>query len=231
VNVRNEPVNYPSAMRVLSQRFVAEEVRAVLRHELTGKLGAMRLFVHSLKRRLQNTTASADADVGEAVQMLESTVTSALGALATKTETLDHEDVEPVDATALVGDLVVTLGIDDRVRVAGRGAAWVRADRRELELALACLVENALEASRERTEIHYERVDDQVVIEIVDDGPGVVLPDEPDPFFSSKPGRSGTGLRIARRVARRWAGRLDVERRADATHVILRLPAHLPDTE
>lgn len=85
--------------------------------------------------------------------------------------------------------------------------------------ALTNLVLNALEAAPERTGLvtlgsRYDEVRDEVVLTVVDNGPGI--PDAIrgrlfEPFVSSKGQRgTGLGLAVARKIAERHGGRLEV---------------------
>jgi signal transduction histidine kinase len=44
-----------------------------------------------------------------------------------------------------------------------------------------------------------------------------------EPFFTTRPGRSGLGLKIARRLLERWDGRLGLEKRTDAGGLVARV--------
>lgn len=63
---------------------------------------------------------------------------------------------------------------------------------------------------------------DQLVLTVQDSGPGIADPAQVlTPFFSSKPSQMGAGLKIARRIARRWGGELQVSPSAQGANVSL----------
>jgi signal transduction histidine kinase len=63
---------------------------------------------------------------------------------------------------------------------------------------------------------------------VIDEGGGLA-PDVQDrmlePFFTTKPGHQGLGLSIARRIASRWGGTLEVASVPGGVQATLRLPA------
>ena len=112
-----------------------------------------------------------------------------------------------------------------------REPCTVRGDAEALEQALVHLVQNAIEASREKTSVFLDmRIDGaNAVIEVIDAGTGM----SPDfirtrlfrPFHSSKQGGFGIGAFEARELVRAMGGRLDVESREGiGTRFLVRLP-------
>jgi CheY-like chemotaxis protein len=98
----------------------------------------------------------------------------------------------------------VTLTVD-------AGAGDVVADRAEVGLAIRCLIENAAEAATSRVTIVARAERDRYAIAVSDDGAGLpeaIAPRIFDAFFTTKEGRAGLGLNIARRIARRYGGDL-----------------------
>lgn len=77
----------------------------------------------------------------------------------------------------------------------------IYADKIRLELAVVNLLRNALQACTSKVSISARVNDNHVVIEITDDGPGIMQDASLDllkkPFFSTKPQGEGTGLGLA----------------------------------
>jgi signal transduction histidine kinase len=102
----------------------------------------------------------------------------------------------------------------------------------ELNQVWTNLIVNALDAMGDagRLELRAHATGDQVVVEVIDDGPGI--PPEIrarifDPFFTTKPPGAGTGLglHIARNiVVNRHRGRIDIESAPGRTRVRVVLP-------
>jgi PAS domain S-box-containing protein len=94
-----------------------------------------------------------------------------------------------------------------RARVAVDTAEYeevkILADRNNLETLLLILLSNSLDAIREggRIQVQVEQVEnDGIQIAIVDNGPGISVPDQKrifEPFFTTKPVGKGTGLGLA----------------------------------
>jgi signal transduction histidine kinase len=106
----------------------------------------------------------------------------------------------------------------------------------ELNQVWTNLIDNAADAmnGQGRLSIKTRRQQDQAVVEITDDGPGI--PDEIrarifDPFFTTKPPGAGTGLglHIAYNiVVHKHRGRISVASRPGETTFQVLLPIQLP---
>jgi len=151
------------------------------------------------------------------------------------------------DVAALVSGVVDAARVTEQARgievraelASGLGAQPIDPDL--VRAALENLVRNALEAieeSGEGSEISvaaerkFVRGRDSVVIEVIDDGPGMdarTLERAEDAFFTTKAGGSGLGLAFVRRVADAHGGALVVEARAGrGTTVRLVIPSDAP---
>ncbi len=112
-----------------------------------------------------------------------------------------------------------------------RPGCMVMADAEALDQALVHLVQNAIEASPDGSQIFLDhRIDDdRAVIEVIDSGEGMnsefMRTRLFKPFHSSKLGGFGIGAFEARELIRAMGGRLDVESREGVgTRFILRIP-------
>jgi signal transduction histidine kinase len=101
----------------------------------------------------------------------------------------------------------------------------------ELNQVWANLIDNALDAAPPsgHVEVTAARRHDRVVVQVIDDGPGIA-PEIRDrifePFFTTKPVGHGTGLGldIVRRLAVNNDARIDVESRPGRTVFSVSLP-------
>jgi signal transduction histidine kinase len=136
---------------------------------------------------------------------------------------------QPVDLAAVAEDVAAgqrLLGADVR---AVTEPALVEGDPGQLTRVLTNLADNA---RREAAHVllTVRRYDSQVVVEVIDDGPGVP-PAERDRVFErfvrleAGPGRNGLGLPIARAVARAHGGDLTCEDAPYGARFVLRVPA------
>jgi signal transduction histidine kinase len=196
----------------LLRLFVAEEVASALRHPLVNKISAVGALTFHLRRQLPAGTPEAatqvlpliDAEMAQASQMLD------LRFLP------PPRDGAVADAGLAVEGVLAALERPPGIEVAApRGPApRVTVDGAELEVALQCLLENAVEAAARAVTVRWGQAPGQALIEIVDDGPGL---DEAarrkarEPFFTTRPGRLGIGLNIATRIAQRWRGGLELD--------------------
>lgn len=102
----------------------------------------------------------------------------------------------------------------------------------ELNQVWTNLIENALDAMKERGHLHVStsRRGDEVLVEITDDGPGIPEELQPriwGPFFTTKPQGEGMGLGLdiaLRIIERRHGGRIRVESKPGETRFRVELP-------
>ncbi len=139
---------------------------------------------------------------------------------------------EVVEAAALAfvpaaDDLGITLDVDARERLPAD------ADPERLGQIVANLVENALKYAVARIEVRVERTGSDVVLQVVDDGPGITTADLPhvfDRLYTSRtiPGRkvgTGLGLAIVRELSAAMNGAATVETGdTGGTRFVVRLP-------
>jgi signal transduction histidine kinase len=191
--------------------YIAEEVASVLRHRLVNKISAVGALTFHLRRQLPEGTPAAATAV---LPMID-------GEVAQASQMLDLRFLEPARAGAVaqVGAVVepVLASLERRpgVEVVGPRGPSPRAaiDAAELDLALFCLAENAMEAAAATVTVRWSEARDLAAIEVADDGPGlneIERRQALEPFYTTRPGRLGIGLNVAARIARRWRGSLEL---------------------
>lgn len=133
----------------------------------------------------------------------------------------EREEVRPRQlferVAEVVGGRVTRLG--GRLEVEDASHAVLHADVAQLTQLLLNLVGNALEAAEgtgraPEVRMTARRRDDEVLLEVTDNGPGIAAGDEKrifDVFYSTRRGGTGLGLAIVERIARNHGGRVEVE--------------------
>ena len=209
-----------------------QDLSRVLTHEITNSVAPISSLAGTARGLLDGgdaLDAGRAADVREALGTIERRSRSLVAFVeAYRTlAKLPQPTPRVIGAAELLGDVALLA----RASAPGVGVAVeVEPERLEIvadpdlvEQALVNLALNAVEAQAGREGGHvwlraFPAATGRVVIEVVDDGPGLA-PGVADraftPFFSTKPGGSGIGLALAHRIARLHGGTLTVESEPD----------------
>lgn len=213
---------------------VIGEIAATTAHSIRNPLASIRSTAE-LQRELGALSPDAAADTVRDVERIERLVRTLLTYTRGQAEPTGSADtaavlrdaVEPFVATARSRGQ--QLGLD-----LAAGLPPVRGDAVLLGQLLSSLLSNALEAAPVGGAVQVRARFDAgtVCIEIDDDGPGITPAHRDDvfrPFFTTKARGLGMGLALARRVAERLGGSLDlVPRSPHGACAVLRLPPASP---
>ncbi len=218
------------------------QMLAQITHEVRNPLNALSLNAEMLSDEL---SALDGARRSEAWDLLATIV----GEIERLTRVTEHylqlarrppARLRAEDLGGLVQDVVRLVGADlerQGVTVEVRCAALPRqlVDGNQLRQALLNVVRNAAEAGAKRLEIGLGARDEEVRIEIRDDGPGMTEEEVErafDPFFSTKAAGTGLGLAITRQILEDHGGTIRVESAPDrGTALVLVVPVRpAPDT-
>jgi signal transduction histidine kinase len=219
-----------------AERSTADELRrlsalradfvSLVSHELRSPMAA----VIGAARTLQGRWRVLTPDQRESFLALIGDETSRLATLID--DVLDTSRIEAgtfsftfsdVDLAALLRDVVAAVEVaQDEVELTAEVAALpcVRGDRERLRQVIQNLVDNAVKYSSagDRVRVRASADDGHVLIDVVDEGPGIA-PEDQELIFekfgrssggSTKPG-TGLGLFIARSIAEAHGGSLGVE--------------------
>lgn len=191
-------------------------------HELKTPVAVIRSGVERLR---QAPEAPVLDEIESSARRLDR-VTSQLVTLSRVEAGLIEPQTEWCEARDLLDEVAGELR-DPRIAVVDSVGLTFKADAQLLHAALANLVRNALEHSKEGVEMHAARRDDFIELTVSDRGPGV-----PEDAFArfwrgrgAKPGGLGLGLSIARHFVEAQGGILEVHERAGGGSVFsIRLP-------
>jgi two-component system OmpR family sensor kinase len=213
-------------------------------HQLRTPLTVMRGFIAILRKGELRTPADRE-------RILETMhrQSQIMASLIEKLMLLDRWDAPPenarpfeaIDIGRLVEDVVTPIADTQptrTVRIDAPAGPLAAIDPSDLTHALTNVVDNALKYTTGAIDVSVRRNEMSVVIEVVDEGPGMA-PDEVRQAFERfyrGPRRdidgSGLGLSIARRALERAGGKLDlVSDPARGSRFTLTLPAAAPKRE
>jgi signal transduction histidine kinase len=223
--------------RLLEQERMAAigEVTSTVAHNIRNPLAGIRAEAQSSMIDLSETSelAARQTTIVKMVDSLNRWLRELLQ--VSQPIELDCRSVRVAELVARVTDVL-------RASAERRGVRFVvdecppgclaRVDPPRLEQAILTVVDNALDASPAGAEVRIEtggRWDGWIEVRVVDRGPGIppeVLSRVASPYFSTKPGGTGIGLYLAKRVVQAHGGTLEFQSDADTgTTVIMRLPA------
>jgi signal transduction histidine kinase len=225
----------------LQQKLRTSLTAAAIAHEINLPLSTIRFSCQRADQQLAEGELDA-REVHELVHSLQSEsrrvseVIERMRMLLRNVETT----LEPVDLVGVAhGALARLKGLlreqQVRLRTEGleAGPLLVMGDAVQLQMALANLLRNAIEASaerplaRRRVVLSLGRREGWGVLSVADSGPGFALAPDADTLLrSSKPGGTGLGLFVVRTTLANHRGRLRIERsrRLGGAKLLLELP-------
>jgi two-component system, OmpR family, sensor kinase len=229
-----------------ARRAAAEELVTVVAHDLRNFLSPLSLRLEVLRLRAQGDHREEDVRDAEAASRTISRLSELVNNLldvARIDQGVFHVQPSLVDIGAMVTEIAATLETRQHpvlVRVQEGTAAMVAGDAARLRQSLENLIANAVQKSPEAAAVSIfvklrkrQRENDTVVVEIVDEGPGIpqeMLPRLFDRYVTGdRQGAGlGLGLYLAKLIAAVHGGDLTVESApGKGARFILILPAAL----
>jgi signal transduction histidine kinase len=220
------------SLAIAAHRFVAAEARAAgaaaraARGDAHARLGAM--VAHEIRNPIGVIRGAAELVRARAGAALGARDRQALEDVLGEVERLRRLTDDFLDLAREPSIVVAAVDVGAVAAEAARGAARshpgvcveatvspvsVRGDAARLRQVLANLVDNAANAGARAVRIDGEATAREVRVLVRDDGPGVdaaVRERLFDPFVSGRARGAGLGLAIARRIAERHGGRLEL---------------------
>jgi PAS domain S-box-containing protein len=212
---------------------------AGLAHEIRNPLNGAQLHITFLERALRKSAAGDDAldailVVREEIKRLGSLVSEFLDFARPK-----PLDLQPTSVSALCQRILPLTASPPGAKIVVQSQLpstdfLVEMDAGKMEQVLLNLVRNAVEALEPAgsgtVTLRARRKPRVVVIEVEDDGPGLVSPDAPifDPFFSTKASGTGLGLAIVHRIVSDHEGTIEVDSHPGHTVFRISLPIRSP---
>jgi signal transduction histidine kinase len=211
------------------------EMARQISHEIKNPLTPMKLSISLVERARREGSPDFDAILKRSVETIDRQVES-LRRIASDFRAFAGAPVrrrEPVSVKSLLeqaASLYTATAADRRITIArDAGGEEVTGDPEELVRAVVNLLDNAVQAAPEGSDIRLQArsVDGVVRISVHDDGPGV----PPDvrsklftPYFSTRTQGTGLGLAIVRRIAEDHGGRAFLDESEPGTTMVVELP-------
>lgn len=200
-----------------TERLVAiGQMASGIAHELRNPLNVVRTSVFYLQHA-RRPTPEKQAEHLERIQRQVGVADGVITALSDFAK-LPLPHVGPVEVQRLVDDTLANHPLPDNVSLVLSGlnaVPPVRGDARQLEIVLANLVRNALDAMPQggRLAISAEAVGEEVRLVVADTGPGIDAEEIHrifEPFYSTKVRGIGLGLAICRAIVENHQGEIRV---------------------
>lgn len=231
---RDEVLKVQQEQLVQSERMaVVGRMASKISHEIRNPLNALSLNVEMLSDELTTSGAKQTLEaISKEIDRLNRVVESYLS-MARKPK----PEKEETDVVDLLKHLETLLEVEIR----SRGLRFelstpdnlpkLRIDPHRMEQALMNLARNAMEAlpSGGRFGIRATRTDEQVIVEVWDQGTGIPTEQAArifDPFFTTKEKGTGLGLSITSEIIREQGGTIAYSSRPDEKTVFT---IHLPE--
>jgi two-component system nitrogen regulation sensor histidine kinase NtrY len=222
------------------ERLAWERLIRVLGHEINNSLTPIKSIAGSLRGRLAalGEVSGEKADFARGLEVIENRSESLNRFLQAYRQLmgLPAPKLSGVSLAALV-ERVAQLERRVAVTVTGMADVVLQIDADHIEQALINLVRNAADAalspdaidgSAAHVEISWHVSGADVVITILDNGPGLTNADNLFvPFYTTKPGGTGIGLVLAQQIAQAHRGSVRLANRTDG-HVGCKADLRLP---
>lgn len=211
----------------------------VLAHEINNSLAPIKSIAESLRDRIAGAIpGNKRGDFERGLEVIENRAESLNRFLQAYRQLmgLPAPRLELTSLTPLI-DRVAQLETRVRVKVKGGQEVTVPADADQIQQALINLVRNAAEAALGPdtthggvacVEIEWKCTGNEVIIGIVDNGPGLTNASNLFvPFYTTKPEGTGIGLVLAQQIAQAHRGAVELRNRTDGRNgcrAELRLP-------
>jgi len=216
------------------------EMARQVSHEIKNPLTPMKLSISLLERARREGSPEFDAIFRRSLDTIDRQIAS-LRQIASDFRAFAGAPQRrrgPVDVAAAMQEaaaLYEASAAEKRVHLVRDGEpVRVSADREELVRAIVNLVDNAVSAAPEGSDIQLaSRMNDgRVRISVRDDGPGVPAELRSKlftPYFSTRTHGTGLGLAIVRRIAEDHGGSAYLDDGAPGTTMVIELPALSPE--
>ena len=211
----------------------------VLAHEINNSLAPIKSIAESLRNRIAGAIpGNKRGDFERGLEVIENRAESLNRFLQAYRQLmgLPAPRLELISLTPLI-ERVAQLETRVGVKVRGGQEVTVPADADQIQQALINLVRNAAEAALGPdtthdgvacVEIEWKSTGNEVVIAIVDNGPGLTNASNLFvPFYTTKPEGTGIGLVLAQQIAQAHRGAVELRNRTDGRNgcrAELRLP-------
>jgi signal transduction histidine kinase len=225
-------------MRSMERRAILSETASILSHEIRNPLNLINLTADHLAHEYQPENPAIRENFLSLITSLKAQVQHLNGMVSDFLAIGKPLKLQKTDFffVALIADVhmvlkqqLISRGI--KLQVDASPELALRADAEQMRLVLMNLIANAVEAigNRGAITIRAHTISQEAVIDIIDTGPGIA-PEDLDklftPYFSKRPGGTGLGLALSKRIVEEHGGHIAAFRQPErGSRFEIRLPA------
>lgn len=200
----------------------------VMGHELNSSLTPIKSMAGTLRKLVDREPLPADwrVDTGAGLSIIHDraeALSRFMGAYARLARL-----PPPVKSEASIGALIRRAAslYGDRVSIDSGPEVELLMDADQMEQVMINLIKNAVEAASDAgtVNLRWYSADRRVVVEVVDNGPGLAQTDNLwVPFYTTKQGGTGLGLVISREIVENHGGEISLRNRSGTSGCIARV--------
>lgn len=216
---------------ILAQRLNTwKEVAQRIAHEIKNPLTPVKLSAERILTQFRKENPNIKEIIEKSVQVILTEVEHLSNLVKDFSQfgrSFTNPEFTAVDICQLLEEIKQNYNFEDfHIEIECKESISIEADRKLLKQAISNIVQNSFE-SASKLSIRVYRQNGEVVIEFLDNGPGIPPADLDKiflPYYSKKPKGSGLGLTITKEIIQTHRGSIKALYNKEGAHIVITLP-------